>query len=459
MTDASLQSAWSAASIAAEVRAGRADPVTAVAASLAAIAERDGAVGAFVLVRGEAAIAEARALSDRPDLADLPLAGVPLAIKDNVDVAGEPTRNGSLASSSAPASADHPAVARLRAAGAIVVGKTHVPELCVWGSTEGVDFRTRNPWDLERSTGGSSGGSAAAVAAGMVPAAHGADGLGSIRIPAAVCGLFGLKPGPGIVPSGLGPSSWFGMAENGCLTTSAADARLLLAALAGDKMPASPAAPAGPLRIAVSTSPPVAGTRVAREWTAAAESAAHLLADAGHTVTTVHPPYRAADALSLLARWTLGTAEDAEGLDPALLQGRTRGHIRVGRALQVLRLAGDARPESWVRRMRDFFDDYDVLLTPMLAQPPPRSRNWPERSWLANIWRDTNYAPFAARFNLAALPAASVPWGTDDEGLPLAVQLVAWRGGEGLLLSLAQQLESLHPWRRLAPNYTAPEPR
>lgn len=443
----------SASAIAAEVRAGRAHPLDAVEASLAAIARHDAPLGAFVLVREEAARAEALALADRADLADLPMAGVPVAIKNNVDVTGEPTRHGSLAYDDVPAATDHEAVARLRAAGAIVVGTTRVPELCVWGSTETADTRTRNPWNRGHVVGGSSGGSAAAVAAGMVPVALGNDGMGSIRIPAAVCGLFGLKPGPGVVPSGLGASSWFGMAENGPLTTSVADARLMLAVLSGNGEPTSSGVPLAPLRIAISTKPPILGTRVARAWKQAAESAARLLAGAGHAVTTAHPPYKAADAVSLAARWALGTAEDAEDLDHSRLQRRTRGHIRFGQVLQALRLDGDAVPNSWVERMRGFFEEFDVLITPTLAQAPPRSRDWHDRSWLANVWRDANYAPFAARFNLARVPAASVPWGTDADGLPVAVQLVAWRGGESLLLDLAEQLESLRPWRRLAPDY------
>lgn len=421
-----------------------------------AIAERDPALGAFVLVRPEAARAEAAALAERADLADLPLAGVPVAIKDNLDVAGEATRHGSLACSDALATADHPAVARLRAAGAIVVGKTRVPELCVWGSTEGRMGRTRNPWQRDHVTGGSSGGSAAAVAAGMVPIAIGNDGMGSIRIPAAVCGLFGIKPGPGVVPSGLGASSWFGMAENGPLATSVEDARLMLAVLAGDDSLARAAMPPPRLRIAVSTKPPVLGTRVAPRWRSAAESAAQVLAGAGHTVTTAHPPYKAADALTLAVRWTLGTAQDAEALDTARLQRRTRGHVRFGQMLRAVGVQTDPPRDRWVDRLEGFFEDHDVLLTPTLAQPPPRSRDWHDRSWLANVWRDTNYAPFAARFNLAAVPGASVPWGTDADGLPLAVQLVAWRGGEATLLDLASELESLQPWPRLAPAYSEP---
>ena len=447
------RSHWSASAVAADVRAGRAHPVDAVEVSLVAIGKHDGGLGAFVIVRGDKARAEAAALADRDDLDQLPLAGVPVAIKDNLDVIGEPTRHGSRAYAGAPATTDHPAVARLRDAGAIIVGKTAVPELCVWGSTEGSSGRTRNPWHRGHVAGGSSGGSAAAVAAGMVPLALGNDGMGSIRIPAAVCGLFGIKPGPGVVPSQLGASSWFGMAENGPLTTSVEDARLMLAVLSAGATEVGRNAQSRSLRIALSTRPPVVGTRVDRSWRAAAEEAAQTLAGAGHQVTAADPPYAAADAIALAARWTLGTAEDADGLDVRMLQRRTRGHIRFGSMLRAAGAGGDRGRDDWAQRLERFFDDHDVLVTPTLAQPPPGSRGWHERSWLANIWRDANYAPFAARFNLAAVPAASVPWGTDSSGLPLGVQLVAWRGGERMLMDLAAQLEALHPWRRFAPAY------
>ena len=448
---------WSASAISADVRAGRAHPRVAVEASLAAIAARDAAIGAFIVVRDERARAEAAALANGDDVAHLPLAGVPVAIKDNVDVAGEPTRHGSRACSGELATHDHPAVARLRAAGAIVVGKTHVPELCVWGATEGSFGHTRNPWNVGRVAGGSSGGSAAAVAAAMVPIALGNDGLGSIRIPAAVCGLFGIKPGPGVVPSQLGASSWFGMAENGPLATSVEDAALMLSVLAGDRALAQPSAPNTPLRVAVSTRPPVVGTRVARSWRAAAEAAAQVLGQAGHSVSPADPPYRAADALSLAAKWTLGTAEDAEGLDAALLERRTRSHMRFGGLLRAVGAGGDRGRDAWVGRLQAFFNDHDVLVTPTLAQPAPPTGPWHLRPWLANLWRDATYAPFAARFNLAAVPAASIPWGTDAQGMPLGVQIVAWRGGESTLLAVARQLETLRPWRRFAPSYAPAE--
>lgn len=442
-----------AAEIARRVRSGELDPREVVASSLASIARNDGDVGAFVVVREEAAHAEAAALTERDDLASLPLAGVPIAIKDNVDIAGEPTRHGSLAVDARPAPDDHPVVARLRAAGAILVGKTQVPELCCWGSTETAFGSSHNPWSLDRVTGGSSGGSAAAVAAGMAPLALGNDGMGSIRIPAAVCGLFGIKPGLGVVPSVLGASSWFAMAENGPLATTVQDARLMLSVLAEDPSFAAPARPERSLRIAVSTRPPVVGTRVAPAWRAAVDTAATLLFRAGHTVRTADPPYRPLDALALGARWGSGIAEDAEDLDHSRLQRRIRGHARFGRVLARAGFADDRWQASWVTRLDQFFADHDVLVTPTLAQPPPKAGNWHERSWFANVWRDTSYAPFAARFNLSATPAASVPMGVDGDGLPVAVQLVAPRGGEALLLAVAEQLESMHPWQRVAPAY------
>lgn len=449
---------WSATAIAAAVRTGQMDPRDGVEASLAAIAERNPSVGAFVLVRADAARAEAAALAERPDLADLPLAGVPVAIKDNLDVAGESTRDGTLATDAGPASRDHATVSRLRAAGAIIVGKTTVPELCVWGASESDLGSAVNPWSLDRIAGGSSGGSAAAVAAGMVPVAMGNDGMGSIRIPAAVCGLFGFKPGPGVVPSELGVSSWQGMSENGPLTTTVADARLMLRVLADDDEYAAAALPADPLRIAVSTRPPVAGTRVARSWRRAVEGTAEVLAAAGHTVVEAHPPYQVLDALTLGGRWTAGVAEEVQQLDAQRLQRRTRGHLRFGQVLRGLGFTGDHWRQSWDDRLRSFFTGHDVLITPTLAQPPPRAAAWHRKSWLANVWRDANYAPYPARFNLAPVPAASVPWGLDEAGVPTAVQLVAWRGGEKLLLTLSQQLEQLHPWGHHPPAFPPAAP-
>ncbi|MGC3003068.1 amidase family protein, partial [Streptomyces sp. G35A] len=261
-----------AVDIAAAVRDGRVAPREVVAEHLARIERLDGRIGAFRLVRAEAALAEAEELAGRSDLAGLPLAGVPVAVKDNLAVRGESTRAGSAATPDTPAARDHETVARLRAAGAVVVGLTNVPELCVFGTTEGVHGTARNPWDPARTAGGSSGGSAAAVAAGMVPVALGNDGMGSLRIPAANCGLVTIKPGLGVVPADMGDGDWFGMSENGPLATTVEDARLVLAVLAGTEEPAGRAG-AGGRRIAVSLRSPLAGVPVSRPYATAARRA------------------------------------------------------------------------------------------------------------------------------------------------------------------------------------------
>ncbi|MFE1288887.1 amidase [Streptomyces sp. NPDC058751] len=433
--------------IAAAVREKRVTPREVVAEHLARIERLDGRVGAFRTVRAEAALAEADELA-AGDLGGLPLAGVPVAVKDNLAVRGERTRNGSAATPDTPADEDHVTVARLRAAGAVVVGLTNVPELCVFGTTEGVYGTARNPWDPSRTAGGSSGGSAAAVAAAMVPVALGNDGMGSLRIPAANCGLVTLKPGHGVVPAGIGHGDWFGMSENGPLATTVEDARLVLALLA-DVEPAPAAEPAA-LGIAVSVRSPMAGVRVTRPYADAAREAAALLAEAGHRVRTANPPYPLSLSLASLAHWTAGTAVDAEDLDPRGLARRTRVHAAVGRRF----VAGVRKGESRERlrgRLGAFFAEYDVLLTPALARRAPASADWHERGWLRNVLANTNYSPMTPPWNLTGWPAMSVPFGRLPGGAPCAVQLVGLPGSEATLLDVAGQLEVLHPWRRTAP--------
>src|SRR3954452_14899048 len=210
-----------ATELAARVRAGELSAVDVVRAHLDHIAAVDARIGAFRVVRTKAALAEAAAIDASAARGSLPLAGVPIAIKDNVAVAGEVCTDGSAAASPEPQAEDHPVVARLRAAGAVVVGITRVPELWLYGATDGPASVSRNPWDTARSPAGSSGGSAAAVAAGCVPLALGNDGMGSLRLPAAACGLVTLKPGRGVVPPPA--NDWFGMVENGALATTVAD--------------------------------------------------------------------------------------------------------------------------------------------------------------------------------------------------------------------------------------------
>ncbi|MCQ4122461.1 amidase [Rhodococcus tibetensis] len=438
----------SALGIADRVRSGTSSPVEAVESALAVIADRDPKIRAFVSVLAEQARADALALADRADLSTLPLAGVPVAIKDDISVAGRPMREGSLATSAEPEPSDHAVVARLRAAGAVVVGLTALPELAVWGTTDAPGAITRNPWNLSRTCGGSSGGSAAAVAAGMVPIAHGTDGLGSIRIPAANCGVFGIKPGRGVVPSELGATSWFGMAENGPLAMTVADAALMLSVLADRPELAHPADP-GPLRIAVAPGSPTHLSAVDPHWRAATERAGAELAGSGHRVESAKLPYPV-NLLPVLARWTAGTAADAKDLDPRKLQRRTRRHVAVGRTLRRV-----VRPQQVIRleqTMFAFFADYDVVITPTLAQPPLAAAAWSERSWTSNIVANVRYAPFTALWNLVGWPAASVPVGTHlRSGTPLAVQIAAPPGGEARILALAAHIERVAAWPRVAP--------
>ncbi|MET8811268.1 amidase family protein [Streptomyces sp. NPDC004549] len=439
----------SAAEIAAAVREKRATPREVVADHLARIERLDGRVGAFRAVRAEAALAEADEVAARGDLDRLPLAGVPVAVKDNLPVRGESVRNGSAATPDTPAAEDHVTVARLRAAGAVVVGLTNVPELCVFGTSESVYGTARNPWDLTRTAGGSSGGSAAAVAAGMVPLAVGNDGMGSLRIPAAHCGLVTLKSGHGVVPAGIGNGDWFGMSENGPLATTTEDLRLMLSVLADTEFTGS-AEPA-PRRIAVALRSPLAGIPVNGAYTAAVRRAAELLAGAGHTVREDEPPYPLDLGVTAMRTWTAGTAVDAAELDPALLAPRTRTHAAVGRRFVGSARRGEAR-ERLRERLAPFFAEHEVLLTPALARRGPKADAWHERGWVSNLLVNSACSPFTPVWNLTGWPAMSVPFGRlSDSGAPCAVQLVGRPGSEPVLLAVAEELERLLPWPRTAP--------
>ncbi|MGI8667901.1 MAG: amidase [Jatrophihabitans sp.] len=441
--------------IAAAVRDGELTARSAVEAALGRIAERDPGICAFRTVRAERALAEADAVDADPGRDGLPLAGVPIAIKDNVAVGGESMGNGSAGSDPMPHRADHEVVRRLRGAGAVVLGLTNVPELCVFGTTDSATSITRNPWRLDRSPGGSSGGSAAAVAAGMVAVAHGNDGMGSIRIPAACTGLVGIKPGLGTVPAGLGNGSWFEMAENGPLATNVADCALMLSVLAGrPELARLDAGDRPPLRIGVSVRAPLVGLPVDRDFVAAARDSAGLLAGAGHPVRAAELRYPTLAGPAALARWFAGTELDARLLaDRSRMDRRVARQARLGRAVLA---AGGPRPggrQAMRRAAERYFADLDVLLTPALARPPLPAVAWSQRGWAANVLANVRYAPFAAPWNLIGWPAMAVPAGLNPDGLPLSVQLVARPGGEAMLLQVAGQLERLNPWPRLAPAY------
>jgi amidase len=447
-----------ATELAAAVRDRRVSAVTLTRAHLDQLAAVEHRLGAFVSVRRRAALADAEAVDAHPDRAGLPLAGVPVAIKDVVDIAGEPTRHGSRATSPLPATEDEPVVGRLRAAGAVVIGKTRCPELSIWGTSEHDEGTAVSPWDPSRSAGGSSGGSGAAVAAGVVPLALASDGLGSVRIPAAANGCVGFKPGADLLPVHVEDEPhWFGMSRFGPIATTVRDAALLLDVMAGTDRHRDVARLTTSLRVAVSWKPPLPGTGVARPWVEAAIEAGRLLGHAGHEVRRADPPYEPATAAAITARWLQGAVRDVEllDLDHEHLQARTRGHVAAGERIATTMPVHGSQAERWRRRVLPFLEEHDVLVIPTFARVQPAAHPWHRRPWLANMMANLSSYPFTSPWNLADVPAAAVPvW--QDRGRPLSVQVIAGPGREDLVLAVAAQLETLAPRTRHAPGWGVP---
>jgi amidase len=440
--------------IADAVRGGEATAVEVVSGHLEYIAGHDEELHAFRVVRGEEAVAEAGVVDAGTDRT-ASLLGVPIAVKENTAVAGLPTWNGSAAARGPVEATDHEVVRRLRASGAVVVGVTRMPELGLWALTDDDTAVTRNPWRLDRTPGGSSGGSAAAVASGLVPIAHANDGLGSVRIPAACCGLVGLKPGRGVVPCQLGAEDWFGLTEHGILATTVADAALGFAVLAGR----DPVAVTDPRRhrIATSLRSPIAGVSADRDNRSAVARAAKLLAAAGHTLRRANPTYPVALGLRGTATWFAAAYRDvaAAGVDRATLQPRSQRHVALGERVWRRGYVRESDRVAFRDRCLAYFSDggHDLLLLPALAGAPPLAREWSRLPWRSNMTVCVRYAPFAAPWNIAGLPAIVVPLGTRSDGLPVGVQLVGPPGAEPLLLAVAGQLEAANPWRRHAPGW------
>lgn len=434
----------SATHIASQVRSGTLTPEQVVQAHLDRIGKLDPNIGAFQLVRYQSAIKEARELNLHPDLSELPLAGVPVAIKDNIDVAGEPTRYGSAATSASSASVDDELVKRLRDAGAIIIGKTKIPELAIWPFTESAAFGdTRNPLNTDCTPGGSSGGSAAAVAANMVALAIGSDGGGSIRIPAACCGLVGIRPGPGLVPLAGGQTEhWLGMSEFGPLARNTEDAALMLDVLADSPRPGHQRPSPSPLNIAISTQSPVIGARIDPQVMQAVDKIKALLTSAGHKVHQVDPPYPPTIALRFMLRWLAGIATDTQGLPLQQLEKRTQAMARVGRWIKRLGWGRPAADDRFGMNMQHWFKDYDVLLTPTLAGPAIAIGQWRGKGWILTALGAGKWV-FTAPWNLARFPAASIPVGLTAQGLPIGMQVVTPPGGEDMLLSLMTEIEEL----------------
>jgi amidase len=450
MSDGTSWVGATAKQISRAVRRGDVSATQVVADTLEQIAISEPSLDAFRVVRAGEALAEAEKVDDQEDLANLPLAGVPVAVKENTAVAGLPTWGGSAAARGPVAEVDHEVVRRLRGAGAIVVGVTRMPEMGLWAVTDDADVPTRNPWDRDRTPGGSSGGSAAAVAAGLVPIAQGNDGLGSIRIPAACCGLVGLKPGRGVIPAELGIDGWFGLVENGVLTTTVADAVLGFSVLAG-REPAKLVEPPK-LRVGISTRSPVVGVRPDEPNREAVATASKLLVQAGHDTVTADPRYPTSLGLRVLATWFASAYRESQQLDVSKLQPRTRQHIRLGKWAWKAGLVKQSHRDAWREASIKFFADHniDLLVTPALAAAPPPAEQYSTGSWRHNMQASMRYAPYAAPWNVAGLPAIVVPIGVRPDGLPLTVQIVGPPDSELLLLAVAGQFEVLNPWQRHA---------
>ena len=473
MTDLAVLDAIAQAAL---VRDGDASPRELVDAAIDRIDAVNPAINAVIHRRDDRARAEVDA-----GLPDGPFRGVPILVKDlDGTLAGEPLHLGNRMLRDLGHVADHDSYlfARLRAAGCVIVGKTNTPELGLLPTTEShAHGPAHNPWDLARSPGGSSGGSGAAVASGMVAFAHAGDGGGSIRIPASACGLFGLKPTRGRVS--LGPDdgeAWAGLVARHVLTRTVRDSAAVLDVLAGaepgDPYAAAPparpfaeevGADPGALRIGVmSASSPAGLVEVDAACTTAADDAAELLASLGHTVEPVYP--EALDDLALLVHFSTvlvaSTAFDLRKL--ATIAGReltaddvepvTWAQAEAGRAISAdAYLEAVESLRAWARRIAQWWtpgeDDggYDLLLTPTMARLPARLDEIRGSDAEGALIAATPYAAFTVPFNVTGQPAMSVPLHWTD-GLPIGVQLAAGTGREDLLFRVAAQLEDARPW-------------
>ncbi len=443
----------SAAQIARAVQRGDASATRVLIDHLEYARSADRVLDAIRVLRDGAALAEAEQVDELPDLGNLPLAGVPVLVQENTPVAALPTWNGSEAARTPVADQDHEVVRRLRGAGALILGVSRMSELGLWPTTDDATGVTRNPWRSDRTSGGSAGGSAAAVAAGIVPVAHGTDGLGSIRIPAACCGIVGFKPGRGVIGYDLGRSNWFGLAEHGVLSARVADAAAAFAVLAG-RSP-EPVAETGRLRVAVSLRNPSHGHPPDADARASVARAARLLVAAGHDAVGADVPHPARLTVMTTAAWFAVAHRESEGLPPDGLQDRTRRHAALGARALRRGLVRDGERADWRDRCAAWFADrdFDLLLTPALAGPPPPAALWSQRAWRANLTATLRYAPYASPWNVAGFPALVLPMGIREDGLPSAVQLVGPPGAEERLLAVAAQLEAAAPWAPHGPGW------
>lgn len=452
----------------AAIRAGELSPVELVEHYLARIDRWDAEVGAFVTVTADLARRQARALEEEARRGDVrsPLHGVPVPVKDLNLTAGIRTTFGSAAFASYVPDVDDHVVTLLRDAGTVLVGKTNTPEFGLPCYTENrVAPPARTPWDLSRGAGGSSGGSAAAVAAGLAPVAHGHDGGGSVRIPASCCGLVGLKPSRGRVSSGPVKGDVSGLPVEGALARTVRDAAALLDLMAvpmpGDPHWAPPLPPGetfldhagrepGRLRVGRFATPVIAEVDVHPECTTAYEEASRLLESLGHEVEDVPPPF-GHDAVAYFETvWSvLSTMMPLPPGGESRLMPLTR-HLR-GRGSAV---SGTAfalavnQMQAVARRAVASLAAYDVLLSPTLARPPAAVGEILDEADPARDFEENKrFTPFTAIYNVTGQPAVTLPLHRTPDGLPVGVMLAGRPAGEAALLGLAVQVEAAAPWR------------
>lgn len=451
----------------ASLASGATSSVAATEATLSRIEATQPHLNAFKIVRREKALEEAAESDRRLALGErLPLLGVPIAVKDDVDITGEPTAFGCPGDFPAKTE-DSEMVRRLRDAGAVIVGKTNSPELGQWPLTSGSAFGyTRNPWSRHHTPGGSSGGTAAAVAAGLVSAGIGSDGAGSIRIPAAWTNLVGIKPQRGRISTWPDAEAFYGLTVNGPLARTVADAALLLDVAAGnhdgdlhkptpvivsDAVGRDP----GKLKIALSLRNPFTATPVKLdpEVRLAVHSIADTLRELGHHVVVDDPAYGLIFGLNFLPRSLVGVHDWLGRVpDPTLVDARTRGNAQNGKLLRgaPLRAARAAEPRMR-KRIGAIFDTYDVVLAPTTATPPIKATaidgigGWDTDKVM------TGACPYAWPWNVLGWPSVNVPAGFSKAGLPIGAQLMGNENTEPLLVSLASQLESVLRWDQVRP--------
>jgi amidase len=445
------------------VRSGTLSTTDLVEATIARIERIDPDLNAVIHRRFDKALEEAPHATG-------PFAGVPILLKDlGAHSAGDPFHCGMnvLKKAGWTEPRDSPVTAAIRKAGFVVVGRTNTPELGLMPTTEPEAYGpTHNPWSLEHSPGGSSGGSAAAVAARLVPLAHATDGGGSIRIPASACGLVGLKPSRGRVPGSKAIDSASFVVEL-AVAHSVRDTAAMLEALSETRIDAVPTH--GALRVGVMTTAPGGMTPVHRHCLAAAEDAAALLGSLGHNVEPAYPP--ALDELEHIIHYGAVTGVDAaaqlgywsEALNQPIgdrdVEPNTWALAEMGRAItdEQLRTSLDWL-EGFTLRVLDWWGSgFDLLLTPTLAEPPPRLGELvsTREAALAAGMRAGAIVPFTPPFNTTGQPAISLPLHWSEEGLPIGVQLVAAPKREDLLLAIAAQLEEARPWAGRRPSVSA----